>query len=604
MKYPFLIFASTLIYYPCIYFPDFFIDEFPAIVRNPLVTGELPVKALLTHDFWGAHLWEVERATHKSFRPLTTGLYRLLAWFGGTVYQGFYFRLLGCIVHSLCSLLVYFISVGIFFSDSFLSFIATLWFALHSVHVENIVYIVGCADSLATLFGCLGFVLFTRKSSLLKLLAILTVLAASLAKEVGFTYFGALFGWAFIKGQRQWYSSLVAITAASTLFRFWYVGGAPVNFAYADVPIIYEPCRWTRFLSYLNYHFRYLVLIVFPAYQSWDYSFDAVPLVRSLTDFRMLGGLALYALTACMAEICLRNDRGVQKYKTISLLLTILPFVPTSSVFLAVGTVVGERLLYPVTAGAAILLPAILSENGIRGIKLYCFTIYLLGFAWFSHRRLSDWKTKESLYKSDALNFPRSCKTVHQYGAQLLAGGHITEAEKWLHHSLDIFDDNAVADYLLSQIAIIKGDYIKARELHNKIAQGHGIGFTDFSRFMFLVDFGWLLMKIGYFQEPASASILEGLEIYPDVGYAWNALAVYQANNGNFQKAAEYIAKSLQVDGGMKPDIWINAACIAKALGDEVFYEEARAHALELTKSTDSVISNRCELVLTWERLR
>ena len=67
-------------------------------------------------------------------------------------------------------------------------------------------------------------------------------------------------------------------------------------------PIAYEPSRAVRALSIGHLHARYAALLLVPWHLSADYSYDCIPLIRSLSDPRNVLTLALYgALAAVVA---------------------------------------------------------------------------------------------------------------------------------------------------------------------------------------------------------------------------------------------------------------------------------------------------------------
>lgn len=67
-------------------------------------------------------------------------------------------------------------------------------------------------------------------------------------------------------------------------------------------PIAYEPSRAVRALSVGHLHARYAALLLAPWHLSADYSYDCIPLLRSLSDPRNMLTLALYgALAAVVA---------------------------------------------------------------------------------------------------------------------------------------------------------------------------------------------------------------------------------------------------------------------------------------------------------------
>merc|ERR1719362_2063095 len=129
------------------------------------------------------------------------------------------------------------------------------------------------------------------------------------------------------------------------------------GFGYIDTPVSYQEGWLTRTLSYLFQHAYYAKLLVLPWNQSWDYSYDALPMLHSLEDARMLLVLAAYhALFALMAYGLSVNRRWPTVILGVG--LVVIPFVPASNLFFLVGTTVGERLLYPCTVGWVILVAA------------------------------------------------------------------------------------------------------------------------------------------------------------------------------------------------------------------------------------------------------
>lgn len=53
---------------------DFVHDDIPAVVRNKDVLAQTTIASVLTDDFWGTPMQDVN--SHKSYRPLTTLTFR------------------------------------------------------------------------------------------------------------------------------------------------------------------------------------------------------------------------------------------------------------------------------------------------------------------------------------------------------------------------------------------------------------------------------------------------------------------------------------------------------------------------------------------------
>ncbi|MEO6602109.1 MAG: glycosyltransferase family 39 protein, partial [Polyangiaceae bacterium] len=160
----------------------FVLDDNYAVTGHPVVQGTAPLLDAFRLTFWGNSL----EATPPSFRPLTTLSFALDQ------------RLLGgsAVVFHLSSLLWY---VGLVLAlwafarrsiGQWPAFLATTFFVVMPVHVENVSSIVGRADTLGVLFSLLALIALSpmllkgeARSPLRLVLAALAFAAALLSKE-------------------------------------------------------------------------------------------------------------------------------------------------------------------------------------------------------------------------------------------------------------------------------------------------------------------------------------------------------------------------------------------------------------------------------------
>lgn len=117
------------------YYGAFVFDDSEAVVNNHDVSLKIPVIKIFSHDFWGTRL--TNRASHKSYRPLTILSFRFNVWLDNGQLSPKSFHLTNIILHAIvcCQLLhVY----NLFFDGNApkTSFLAALMFAVHPVHVE------------------------------------------------------------------------------------------------------------------------------------------------------------------------------------------------------------------------------------------------------------------------------------------------------------------------------------------------------------------------------------------------------------------------------------------------------------------------------------
>ncbi|CAD7923986.1 unnamed protein product [Amoebophrya sp. A120] len=425
-----IIVLLTLPFYACIFFRDNYIDEGFAVTRNQDVAdlSKSTWYDVLIHDFWGQDLWPTDGIhwTHKSYRPLITYSFRLsYCLFPDDPLPSL--RFINCLIHTLTCLVVkrcWFFRHNVF---------AAYLFAVHPVHVENIVYLVGRADSAATLF----FVLGADSENFLRV-AVCTVLSG-LCKETGFTL-PILVAFLCLV-QKKWFRGIGFLGLFLVVFalRSAYVQGTHADFGYVDTPVRYQDDIQVRFWSYLLHHQIYGQLLIFPWNLSWDYSYDSLPLLfQKQWDLRVMGILSAYAFLVGMffrviprrtpeVEGDVLKRRRARKYgdllyncstpssstasaaesggegdgsstaaegtntpplltanQQVALMvqnenivtdyfaaaMIVVPFVPASNLFFLVGTTIGERLLYPITVGSCLLVVRLLSPENLAPLLL------------------------------------------------------------------------------------------------------------------------------------------------------------------------------------------------------------------------------------------
>ena len=156
---------------------DFVFDDVYAIVQNPDVYSSTPLSNLLKHDFWGFPLQS--ETSHKSFRPLTTLTFRIQMSRADNIADSRSANIMhvaNVILHGInTALLVPLYSKFGFTSTE--SFVASLLFACHPVHVEAVANLVGRAELLATAFSILSILVWSPSNRLWPL----SMLSGSLA---------------------------------------------------------------------------------------------------------------------------------------------------------------------------------------------------------------------------------------------------------------------------------------------------------------------------------------------------------------------------------------------------------------------------------------
>ena len=243
-------------------------------------------------------MWTDGQWTHKSYRPLCTLSYIMQFWMTGWEIHPWSLRAASCLLHGFTSALVGDTVERYFELPGMTAWLASIYFAFHPVHTENIVYLVGRADLMATTFMVLAIRAYFRwNGSVIGFLGLCAITClAGLTKETGFTVIVHLGAMALlgrsIRTPRYIVRGVMLIVAFFVIIglRSWYVGGTSVGFSYVDTPIRYQNSTLTRGLSYAHQHSYYAQIMVFPWNLSWDYSYDSLPLLTGSSDCsRLLG---------------------------------------------------------------------------------------------------------------------------------------------------------------------------------------------------------------------------------------------------------------------------------------------------------------------------
>lgn len=199
--------------------------------------------------------------------------------------------------------------------------------------------------------------------------------------------------------------------------RVYWMGNKPPNFSNSDNPAADSPHFLTRTLTFFYLPAANAWLLLCPDKLSFDWSMDAVPLVRSPTDWRNLQTIAFYGSVVCLTLFglrgptspaeketngkgyvtngkCITNGNGyhvpdpnqntdlglpkttlngsalphhcsprtslpsTENLVVFSLGIMALPFLPATNLLFYVGFVIAERVLYIPSIGFCILVAA------------------------------------------------------------------------------------------------------------------------------------------------------------------------------------------------------------------------------------------------------
>uniref|UniRef100_A0A3B5KCQ9 dolichyl-phosphate-mannose--protein mannosyltransferase n=1 Tax=Takifugu rubripes TaxID=31033 RepID=A0A3B5KCQ9_TAKRU len=404
-----------------------------AIKTNQDLLPETPWTNILFDDFWGTLL--THSGSHKSFRPLCTLSFRLNYAVHGLRPWGYH--LLNVALHVLVTALFTAFTRPLLGRGPW-SLLAGLLFASHPIHTEAVAGVVGRADVGAAAFFLLSLFCYARHCRLRRdtrtrvvgrrwawMLGGLGCAAASMLwKEQGVTVLAVSAVYDLFVFQRlplkALYKLLLSLAALASwggvllAARLFWMGSKPPNFSSSDNPAADSPHSLTRVLTFLYLPAANAWLLLCPDRLSFDWSMEAVPLVRSLSDWRNLHTTAFYLGFTLLALFGLRgpaskaketnekhqncneksisNGNGYHAQDTnlhthleppkttlngshrpqrcsaqmsppptenlvlLSLAIMSLPFLPATNLFFYVGFVIAERVLYIPSMGFCLLV--------------------------------------------------------------------------------------------------------------------------------------------------------------------------------------------------------------------------------------------------------
>ncbi|XP_060734099.1 protein O-mannosyl-transferase TMTC2 [Tachysurus vachellii] len=515
--------AVALVLYVNTLGADFCYDDSRAIKTNQDLLPETPWTNVFYDDFWGTLL--THSGSHKSYRPLCTLSFRINYALSGLEPWGYHLAnvAMHCAVTALFTRLA-----RLLLGTGCWRLLAGLLFASHPVHTEAVAGIVGRADVGAALFFLLALLCYVghcdqraegaQRRCWAWFAGSLACSACSMLwKEQGITVLAVAAVYDVFVFQRMKLQQLPGIFYKKKNmrlllsvfllgswgifllgFRIYWMGNKPPNFSNSDNPAADCPCFLTRVLTFFYLPAMNMWLLLCPDRLSFDWSMDALPLLRSITDWRNLHTVVFYAILLTLAWFSLltrtfkeketngkahvangksstnghsyhsdyehsipdsdsvqtNGANGTKKHcmprtslpttenvVVFSLGLLAIPFLPATNLFFYVGFVVAERVLYIPSMGFCLLVAVgmralwiRLRTNSSRTLVLTCSASLVLLFGFKTFLRNQDWHNEEMLYKSGITVNP--AKAWGNLGNVLKNQGQMAEAEQAYRNAL------------------------------------------------------------------------------------------------------------------------------------------------------------------------
>ena len=259
---------------------------------------------------------------------------------------------------------------------------------------------------------------------------------SALSKEGGVTISALMILYSVQKQKKNdIFSCILAIILLISYLRLrWYLAGTVMSvgnqvFRKAENPVAFASDLKTKLLTIPYIHYYYYSLLIYPHPLSCDYSFNCIPLITSIYDYRNIFSFIMYSIILITMLICF-SKIYLLKYWDLIIIFSwiIIPFVPASNIFFFVGTFIAERLLYLPSIGFCILIAYILI-NFTKNNKLFLWSIVgviICLYGYKTYNRNFDWKNEESLFESAYHVCPESVKVL-QNSVQFKIRHHIDD---------------------------------------------------------------------------------------------------------------------------------------------------------------------------------
>lgn len=440
----------------------FALDDVRLVESNPTLVSLAHLPKLLLEPYWN-----VPGEHYGLYRPLTVTTFAINRAVTGAGPLGFH--VVDVLLHAASSALAWLAlkRAGRHYGTAILG---GLLFAVLPVHTEAVANIAGRSELLAALFVLSAWIAHGRAletessgrrwgiaAAALYLAALLSKESASLAPLLFFAddamskRLRPAPRHRLITGYAMAFMTMLALRALAL--------GVHQT---ADATIALDnPAAaagaWARFATALWVQLKYATLCLAPIHLVSDYSFDSIPVARSLADPRALAGLAFVAGLAAAAAWGWRHSRPV----ALAALIWVIFFLPASNVLFPTGTVMAERLAYLPSLGLCLALGhfgAAFATARMRRIAVVALaSVVIACFAARSFVRIPAWKDNQTLALTDVATEPRSAKLQAGAGMFLAQAGRVVDAEDHLRRAVLIYPEYAQMHYNLAVLLAQRG---------------------------------------------------------------------------------------------------------------------------------------------------
>ncbi len=541
-------FLSFSLYLPSIKVPFLFDD---LLIINPSVDYSGGIRALL------------ENINIFSSRPLLGVTYTLNSVISGTNPEGYHF--INIFLHFLNSLMLFFIMRILLLRTSktsdlltinIISFSSVIFFLVHPLASESVIYITGRSSLLYSFFILLSFYFFLKavesegKQSFLLLIPSLSFFICALASKEIALIFSAILLMAvfffFYSGKYKKRNILLLLPYA-VVSLLLIVIKMPFLLSLSSPDKTIRPFG-THILTEFYIFAHSVIKTAFPVNLNLDPYFDNI---TTIFDFRFLAGVTLFVISIFII-VYLRDKSPVTAFGIAWFLVSFSPHL-----VIRLKDYMSERWLYfPLLA-----IPFIFShvclfffKEAIRRKTLATVCVLFLCassccYGFLIINRQWDWKSDIAIWTDTAKKSPEKFRPHANLGFALLGKKRFAEAEKEFQKAISINSEYAEIHYYLAQVYMGTNDEKSAlKELEKSLQYLPYYDYADnpvyYNAF---INIGVLHFKKGEKQK-AFESFISAIRENPERAQAYNNLGILYLSTGELKKAENSFLTALNKD--------------------------------------------------------
>jgi tetratricopeptide (TPR) repeat protein len=454
----------------------FALDDVPLVESNPSIVSLAHLPKLFVEPYWN-----IAGESHGLYRPLTIASYAVNRAVLGP--GAFGFHLVNVLLHAAVAALTW-VALRRAGTHYGTAIIGALLFAVLPIHSEAVANVAGRAELLAALFVLGAWVAHRRSNEpgvsagRWQLGAVALYLAAILSKESAILAPALFLADDLMRGQkavpRRGRLLLVYMAAGAVMLSLRALALGAHQTAAGTIPLDNPAAAagfGPRVLTAAWVQLKYAALCLWPRHLVSDYSFDAIPVARSLADPRVLGGIAFVAALGAAVAWGWKRCRPV----ALAAVVWIVCFLPSANLIFPTGTIMAERLAYLPSLGVCLVIGhfgATIARSEARTkaararlvIVVVVAVVAISGLAARTWMRIPDWKSNLDLALADVATTPRSAKLQAGAGMFLAESGRTVEAEEHLRRAVAIYPEYAQMHYNLAVLLARRGARDEAKD--------------------------------------------------------------------------------------------------------------------------------------------